>query len=99
MSDIVIYTVATKQNDASQIAKLDAEVSALGLKKTVPCSEGGDMPLPYGTYACLLDIQNQEDQLRSLYRALVDVMRKLGFKGRYFISMAPEPISTICGEL
>ena len=81
------------------IKKLNAEVDALGFKTTVPCSEGGDMPLPDGTYVSLLEIQNQEDQLRSLYRALVDAMRKLEITGKYFIGMANAPISNICGKL
>ncbi len=99
MNGIVTVTVATDQLDAASKAKLDPEVNALGFKTTVPCSEGGDMSLPDGTYVSLLQIQNQADQLRSLYRALVDVMRTLDIKGKYFIGMANEPISHICGKL
>jgi len=96
---LVVFTVALDSLDAARKAALDAEVGALGFKKTIPCSEGGDMPLPEGTYACLLEIKDQHEQLRHFYRSLVDVMRKLEVKGKYFISMAGSPISNICGEL
>jgi len=99
MNGIVTFTVATDQLDADTKVKLDAKVHALGFKTTVPCSEGGDLSLPDGTYASLLAIQNQDDQLKHIYRSLVDVMRKLDLRGKYFIGMANEPISNICGEL
>lgn len=47
----------------------------------------------------LLEIQNQDDLLISLYRGLIDVMRRFIVKGKEFIGMANEPVSNICGEL
>ena len=99
VSGIVTFTVATHGLDTGQMAALDAEVGRLGFRTTVPCSEGGDMPLPEGTYACLLEIEDQHGQLRHFYRSVVDTMRRLGIKGKYFINMANRPVSNICGEL
>jgi len=99
VSGIVTFTVATDGLDAGRRAALDAEVVKLGFETTVPCSEGGDMPLPEGTYACFLEIEDQHEQLRHYYRSLVDAMRRLGIKGKYFINMANRPASNICGEL
>lgn len=47
----------------------------------------------------LLEIQNQDDLLISLYRGLIDVLRRFIVKGKEFIGMANEPASNICGEL
>lgn len=99
MNGIITFTVATDQLDAERKVKLDVEVDALGFKTTVPCSEGGDLSLPNGNYACLMDIQDQDQQLRHAYRSLVAIMRKLEIKGKYCIHMAHKPVHTICGEL
>ena len=99
MNGMITFTVAMDSLDSDTRANLDAEVGSLGFKTTVPCSEGGDMLLPLGTYACFLNIEDQHEQLKRYYRSLVDVMRKLEVKGKYFIGMANEPILNICEEL
>lgn len=99
MNGIVTFTVATDRLPPGTKSQLDNHVDALGFKTIIPCSEGGDLSLPDGTYACLLDIENQHEQLRHFYRSLVAVMRKLEVRGKYFINMANDPVSNICGEL
>ena len=59
MNKIVTFIVGTSELDADTKAKLDAEVAALGFKTTIPCSEGGDLSLPDGTFVSLFDIRSR----------------------------------------
>jgi len=98
MEGIVTFTIATDKISAEQIARLNAEVLALGLKTTLPMTEGGEMALPAGTYGAGIQIGDQMEQLKHYYRSLVAVMRKLKIKGTYFVNVSQEPAS-VCGEL
>ena len=95
MEGIVTFTVEPANLDAGLIAK---EVLALGLKPTLPMTEGGDMALPAGTYGAAIQIDDQMAQLKHYYRSLVAVMRKLGIKGTYFVNVSQKPAS-VCGKL
>ena len=98
MDGIVIFTVASGSVNGETRVKLDGEAAALGLKKTLPASEGGTLQLPEGMYAGTVEIEDQMEQLRAYYRTLVDIMRKLNIKGKYFISVSASP-TFVCGEL
>lgn len=98
MEGIVTFTVATDKIDLEVMAKLDGEMSSLGLKTTLPQTEGGDMALPGGTYGAVIQIDNQMKQLKRYYRSLVAVMRKLKIKGKYFVNISGKP-AFVCGEL
>ena len=54
MEGIITFTVEPDKIEPEVMAKLDGEVSALGLKTTLPQTEGGDMPLPGGTYGAVI---------------------------------------------
>ena len=98
MEGIVTFTVETDKIDSEVMAKLDSEVSALGLKTTLPQTEGGDMPLPGGTYGSVIQIDDQMEQLKRYYRSLVAVMRKLEIKGKYLVNISEKP-AFVCGKL
>jgi len=74
MEGVVTFTIATDKISAEQITRLDAEVLALGLKTTLPQTEGGDMPLPAGTYGAVIQIGDQMEQVKPYYRSLVALM-------------------------
>ena len=98
MEGIVTFTVAIDTIDADTRGKLDEAVVALGLKATLPETEGGTLHLPAGTYGDIIQIDDQRAQLKRYYRGLVDVMRKLNIKGRYFVNVSQSP-AYVCGEL
>ena len=98
MEGIVTFTIATNKISADQITRLNAEVLALGLKTTLPQTEGGDMPLPDGTYGAIVEIGDQMEQVKPYYRNLVALMRKLKIKGKYFVNLSAGP-TYVCGEL
>ena len=98
MGGIVTVTVATDGIDSETMARLDAEALALGLKTTLPQTEGGDMPLPAGTYGAVVEAGDQMEQVKHYYRSLVAVMRKLNLKGRYFVNVA-QNAAFVCGGL
>ena len=98
MDGIVTFIIATDAIDAQVQAKLDAEVAGLGLRTTLPQTEGGDMALPRGTCGAVVQIDDQMAQLKRYYRGLVAVMRKLKFKGKYFVNLLQTP-TFVCGEL
>ena len=98
MEGIVTFTVETDKIDSETMAKLNGKVSALGLKTTLPQTEGGDMPLPGGTYGAVVQIDDQMEQLKRYYRSLVAIMRKLKIKGKYFVNIS-EKSAFVCGKL
>ena len=98
MEGIVTFTIAADKISADQITRLNAEVLALGLKTTLPQTEGGEMALPAGTYGAGIQIGDQMAQLKHYYRRLVAVMRKLKIKGAYFVNVSKEP-DFVCGKL
>ena len=98
MEGIVTFTISTNKISADQITRLNAEVLALGLKTTLPQTEGGDMPLPAGTYGAIIEIGDQMEQVKPYYRSLVALMRKLKIKGKYFVNLSAGP-TYVCGEL
>ena len=98
MEGIVTFTVAIASIDADTKAKLDEAVAALGLKATLPETEGGTLHLPAGTYGDIIQIDDQMAQLKHYYRSLVDVTRKLNIKGKYFVNVSQSP-AYVCGEL
>lgn len=98
MEGIVTFTVEMASLDAGVIACLTDEVSTLGLKTTLPMTEGGEMTLPAGTYGAVIQIGDQMAQLKHYYRSLVAVMRKLKIKGTYFVNVSQEP-AFVCGKL
>ena len=98
MEGIITFTVETDEIDSEVMAKLNGEVSALGLKTTLPQTEGGDMPLPDGTYGAVIQIDDLMEQIKRYYRSLVAIMRKLKIKGKYFINISEKP-AFVCGEL
>ena len=100
MGGIVTFTVTTDFNSPATIAKLKDEVASLGFKTELTETEtGGPLYLPDGTYACPLEIDDQKEEMKHFYRGLVEIMRKLDIKGKYFINMANQPVSYVCGEL
>ena len=98
MDGIVTFTIATDSIDSNVLAKLDEAVASLGLKTTLPETNGGEMPLPRGTYGAIIRFDDQMAQLKHYYRNLVDVMRKLKIKGKYFMNVSQFP-SFVCAEL
>ena len=98
MDGIVTFTVEAATLDAGMIARLSEEVLALGLKTTLPQTEGGDMALPVGTYGTAIRIDDQIAQLKHYYRRLLAVMRKLKIQGTYFVNVSKEP-NFVCGKL
>lgn len=98
MEGIVTFTIGTSSLDDGVIPALTDGTSALGLKTTLPQTEGGDMALPAGTYGGVIQIDDQMAQLNHYYRSLVAVMRKLKIKGTYFVNVSQTP-SFVCGKL
>lgn len=98
MNGIVTFTIATDSIDSNVLANLDEAVVSLGLKTTLPQTNGGDMSLPRGTYGAIIQFDDQMAQLKHYYRRFVDVMRELKIKGKYFVNVSQFP-SFICGEL
>jgi len=98
MAGIVTFTVETASLDDKVIPALTDEMSALGLKTTLPQTEGGEMALPAGTYGAVIQIGDQTAQLKHYYRSLVAIMRKLKIKGTYLVNVSQEP-SFVCGKL
>lgn len=71
----------------------------MGFGTTLTETESGKpMPLPDGTYACLVQIDDAMQQMKQYYRGLVQIMRSTNIKGKYFISLSATPAS-VCGEL
>jgi len=79
-------------------SQLEAELSALGLGKTLSVTEGGDMDVPPGTYAAEIDEGDPMEQLRHYYRSFIDIMRKLDLHGAYMVNLCQKPCYT-CGKL
>ena len=98
MTGIITITIDTAAITANAIGKLDAEIASLGLHKTLPATEGGELKLPTGTYGKPIEIGAQMDELNHYYRNLVGIMRKLNLKGKYFVNVATNA-SYVCGEL
>ena len=98
MKSIVTFTVAIDSIDPDTKAKLDEAVEALGLQATLPETQGGTLHLPAGTYGSIIQIDDQMEQVKHYYRSLVDVMRKLDIKGKYFLNLSESP-AYVCGEL
>lgn len=97
---IVTFTVSPAANNPELISKLTEEVAALGLDTTLVETETGKpLYLPEGTYACALDIDDDTEKMKYFYRGLVEIMRKLNIKGKYFINLAHRPVSYVCGRL
>ena len=100
MGGIVTFTVTTEANSPEVISKLTDDIASLGFRTALTETETGKpLHLPAGTYACPIQIDDQTEQLRHFYRSLVEIMRELKIKGKYFINMANQPVSYICGEL
>ncbi|MDD5677065.1 MAG: hypothetical protein PHW60_03615 [Kiritimatiellae bacterium] len=98
MEGIVTFTVEIASLDDGVITCLSDEVSTLGLKATLPQTEGSEMALPAGTYGAVIQLGDQMAQLKHYYRSLVAVMRKLKIKGTYFVNVSQEP-AFVCGRL
>lgn len=99
MNGIVTFTITTEANGPETIARLTDEVISLGFGTTLTETETGKpMHLPDGTYACVMQIADQVEQMRHYYRGLVKIMRSLGVKGTYFINLAATP-AYVCGQL
>jgi len=98
MEGIITFTIAIESIDTNTKAKLDEAVAGLGLKATLPETEGGTLHLPAGTYGSVIQIDDQMAQVKHYYRSLVDMMRKLNIKGKYFINLSQSP-AYVCGEL
>lgn len=98
MEGIVTFTVETASLDDGIIPALTDKISALGLKTTLPQTEGGDMALLLGTCGAVIQIDDQMAQLKHYYRSLVAVMRKLKIKGTYFVNVSQIP-NFVCGKL
>ncbi len=98
MEGIVTFTIETNKISADQITRLNADVLALGLRTTLPQTEGGDMPLPAGTYGAVIEIGDQMEQVKLYYQSLVALMRKLKIEGKYFVNLSAGP-TYVCGEL
>ena len=98
MKGIVTFTVETCSIDETTKAKLDDVVTKLGLRTTLPETEGGTLHLPSGTYAAIIQIEDQMAQMKGYYRSLVDAARKLSIKGKYFVVVSQKP-ALVCGKL
>lgn len=99
MNGIVTFTVSTDANSRETIAKLKDDVKAMGFQTELLETETGKpLYLPDGTYACVMQIQDQMEQLKHYYRGLVKIMRVVGIKGKYFINLAATP-AFVCGQL
>ena len=98
MEGIVTVTIDPVPIPDEKVEKLEAELGALGLKSTLPESEGGTLHLPFGTYGSMIEIEDQMAQLKHYYRSVVAVMRKLELGGRYFVNVSQKP-TVVCGEL
>lgn len=98
MDAIVTVTVATDALDADVKAELDREASSLGLGTALQRTEGGGMSLPQGTYGAIIEVGDQMAQTRAYYRGVVDIMKRLGLEGKYFVCVARHP-TFVCGEL
>jgi hypothetical protein len=46
----------------------------------------------------VIELGTQMDELEHYYRSLVSTVRKINFKGRYFVNVAVNP-AFVCGEL
>jgi len=100
MKGIVTFTVTIEANRSEVISQLTDEVAPFGFSTTLTETETGEpLHLPVGTYACPIQIDDQTEQMEYFYRGLVEIMRGLNIKGKYFINMAHQPISYVCGEL
>lgn len=99
MNGIVTFTITTEANSPETIARLKDEVASLGFGTTLTETETGKpMHLPDGTYACVMQIGDQMEQMKHYYRGLVKIMRALGIKGKYFMNLAATP-AYVCGQL
>jgi hypothetical protein len=99
MNGIVTFTITTEANSPETITRLKDEVASLGFGTTLTETESGkSMSLPDGTYACVMQIDDQMEQMKHYYRGLVKIMRALGIKGKYFINLAATP-AYVCGQL
>ena len=99
MNGIVTFTITTAANSLETIAKLKDEVTTLGFQAALVETETGKpLHLPEGTYACVMQIEDQMEQMKHYYRGLARIMRSLNIKGKYFINLAATP-AYVCGEL
>ena len=100
MDGIVTITMDITSMDEENKSKLGKELRELGLQKTLPETErGGILHLPECTYGRIIELDDdQMAQLKHYYRSLVDIMRKLSFKGRYFVNVSANP-AYVCGCL
>ena len=99
MNGIATFTITAGANSPETIARLRDEVASLGFGTTLTETESGKpMPLPDGTYACVMQIGEQMEQMKHYYRGLVKIMRALGIKGKYLITLAATP-AYVCGQL
>ena len=98
MEGMITVAIAPDAIGADAKATLDELMDGLGLKTTLPRTEGGVLNLPPGTYGRIIQIEDQMEQLKHYYRSLVQALRKVDFKGKYFISVSQSP-AYICGEL
>ena len=98
MEGIVTITIEVGQLDKEMKAAMNREIADLGLEKTLPETEGGTLYLPEGTYGAFIELGDQMERLKHYYRSLVGIMRKVGFKGKYFVGVAANP-AVVCGEL
>ncbi|MBU4211530.1 MAG: hypothetical protein L6437_00875 [Kiritimatiellae bacterium] len=98
MEGIVTVTVDVTSLDVETKAKLEDALNGLGLRTTLPETEGGTLHLPSGTYGNLIEVKEQMDQMKHYYRNLVGIMRKLKIKEKYFVNVSQKP-TFVCGEL
>ena len=98
MEGIVAVTVDVTSLNATDRKQLESAMNELGLGTTLPETQGGTLHLPPGVYASPIEITDQMQQLRHYYRATVDILRRLGIKGKYFVNVAPNP-TFVCCEL
>ena len=91
MEGMITVTNALDAIGVEAKAALDEIMGGLGLKTTLPETGGGTLALPPGTYGGIIQIEDQMEQLKHYYRSLVEVLRKLDFKGKYFRSLSQSP--------
>ncbi len=98
MEGIVTVAIDPVTIPDEKVEALDAEMLGLGLESSLPATEGGTLPLPFGSYGRVIGIEDQLAQLKHYYRSVVAAMRKLGITGRYFVNVSQKP-AFVCGEL
>jgi hypothetical protein len=98
MKAIVTVAIDPVTIPDEKVTALESALKELGLQHELPASEGGMLDLPFGTYAQLIETDDQKSDLGHYHHSVVEIMKNLNITGRYFVNIAQKP-AFVCGEL